>query len=151
MNYGYSLKGKVVSVVLMLLFVVLAVLATETVYRLGAGLAALFLLKDVLSVFTTEYYVTEAGLQKKDIFGDESVCNWQTLEFITVTKKNKEWVALVSSDSIKYLKKHIVNKRELLIEVVSHARKNKNLAVHDHINVKYQMKLRLNEEGKIRS
>lgn len=147
--YTYDLKGKVVAGVSCGVFVAFAVLVTGNIYKIGLALVALLLLKDFISVMTTEYKVDEKGLWKKDVFSNLQVCDWHSLEFMTITKKNKEWVALVSEKEMSYLKKHIEGKRELLLEIISFARKNKDFAVHDEINHRYQLKLKLNDEGKL--
>lgn len=149
--YQYSLKGKIISVLSVVILIALFFIVKHIVFKTLFMLFALLMVKDAISVMTFSYHVTDQGLYRQDVFGKRQVCNWHDLEYITITKKNKKWIALVSNDRIKYIKDHILNRDMLLKEMIGYAKKNKELAIHDTINEVYQLGLNLNDQGKIRA
>lgn len=149
--YQYSLKGKLISVITVILLLGLFLFVNHVVFKMIFILFAILMTKDVISVFTFSYHVTDQGLYRQDVFGKGQVCNWHDLEYITITNKNKKWVALVTGDRISYIKNHILNRELLLKEMIGYAKKNKDLAIHDKINEVYQLGLNLNDQGKIRA
>jgi hypothetical protein len=148
--YRYDRTARILSVAQVALFLIFAIALTDLFYRILSLVLAAFLFRDAIRTFTRQMYTTDKGLIFKDAFGEQVKLDWFNLEYITITKKNKHWVALVTPDGITYLKKHIDNPRGLLKDIIRYAKKNKDLMVHDRINEIYQLGLKLNDEGKLR-
>ncbi len=149
--YKYNTLGKLISIGSVALLIVMIYISKNMFFDFLFTFATVFMIKDAISVFTTNYQVTEEGFYKKDIFKTRELCNWHNIEYITITKKNKKWIAITLKDGgIKYIKQHIDNRRELLLEIIEYAKKNKHLAIHDYINNEYNLGLTLDDRGRIK-
>lgn len=148
MVYRYMTKAKLVSVIQLGVFVFFTLTMTNLPIRVFTGLVALLLLKDTLKTFTMQMTVEADGLWIKDMFGKVKKVDFQALEFITITKKNKHWVALVSKDRIFYIRRYVSDTRGLLLALIEAVKKHK-ITIHDDINQRYGLDLKLNDQGKI--
>ncbi len=147
--YHYNLKTKILSLVYVFMLVSLALFVEKWGIKALFIIATVMLTKDAIITWSAEYSVDNNGLRLKDKFRDRQLVSWRELEYITITRKNKKWVALVTPDDIKYLKQNIENREELMHNIVEKIRGSKTIAIHDDINERFNLGLKLNQEGKI--
>ncbi len=147
--YGYNLKAKLISLVFVFMLIALTLFVDKWGLKLLFFLATVLMTKDAIVMLSGKYSVTRTGLRLKDKFRDREVANWRQLEYITITKKNKKWVALVMPKDIYYLKPNIDNREELLQNIIEQVKGSKTLAIHDDINERFNLGLKLNDEGRI--
>ncbi len=147
--YGYNLKAKAFSLLIVFMLISLALFVEKWGFKALFFLAAVIMTKDAIKVISANYYVTSSGLHLKDKFRDREVINWRELEYITITKKNKKWVALVMPQNIHYLKQNIQEREALLHTIIEKVKGSKTLAIHDDINENFNLGLTLSDEGHI--
>ncbi len=147
--YRYNLKSKILSLVYVFMLVSLALFVNKWGIKALFLIATVLLTKDAISMWSAVYSVDNNGLHLKDKFRDRQLVSWRELEYITITKKNKNWVALVTPNQIRYLKQNIENREELLHNIVEKIKGSKTIAIHDDVNTRFNLGLKLNEEGKI--
>ncbi len=147
--YGYNIRAKGFSLLIVFMLISLALFVSKWGFKALFFLAAVLMTKDAIRIVSAKYYVTSSGLHLKDRFGDKEVVRWRELEYITITKKNKKWIALVMPQSIHYLKQNIEDREALLHTIVEKIKGSKTLAIHDEINEKFNLGLTLNDEGRI--
>ncbi len=147
--YGYNIKAKGFSLLIVFVLISLALFVDKWGFKALFFLSAVFMTKDAIRVLSAQYYVTSSGLHLKDRFGDKEVINWRELEYITITKKNKKWVALVMPQNIHYLKQNIDDREALMHTIIEKVKGSKTLAIHDDINERFNLGLTLNDEGRI--
>ncbi len=147
--YHYNLKSRVLSLVYVFMLVSLALFVNKWGIKALFIIATVLLAKDAIIMWSAKYSVDNNGLRLKDKFRDRQLVSWRELEYITITRKNKKWVALVTPQNIHYLKQNIENREELMHNIIEKIRGSKTIAIHDDINARFNLGLKLNEEGKI--
>ncbi len=147
--YGYNLKSKLISLLFVFLLIALTLFVDKWGIKALFFLATVLMTKDAISMLSGKYSVDQSGLRLKDKFRDREVVNWRQLEYITITRKNKKWIALVMPEKIHYLKQNIENREELLHNIIEKVKGSKTLAIHDDINERFNLGLKLNDEGRI--
>ncbi len=147
--YKHTLLSKIYTLISTLFLIGIAIYLKQWGYRLLFGALALMMCKEVVNIFTGSYSVDEDGLFKQDVFGKRKLTDWYALEYITITKRNRKWIALVDEEKITYLRNDIIDSEQLLKDIIHFGKKNKKLAVHDLINERNHLGLKLNDEGMI--
>ncbi len=147
--YGYNLKEKAISLVIIFMLTSLTLLVDKWGFKALFIIATVLMIKDAIIILSAKYSVNKSGLRLKDRFRDREVVNWRDLEYITITKKNKKWVAFVMPESIHYIKQNVENREELMHNIIEMVKGSKTLAIHDDINERFNLGLKLNDEGRI--
>ncbi len=147
--YGYNLKAKLISLVVSFALIALTIFVEKWGIKVLFFLATVLMVKDLIIMLTAKYSVTQNGLRLQDKFRDREVISWDKLEYITITKKNKKWVALVMPEQIHYLKQDIEDREALLHDIIKRIKDSRTIAIHDDINERFNLGLNLDDEGHI--
>jgi len=137
--YKYNGKMKMKQVVFLIGMGGAAIVAPQVYFKGLFALFALLMVRDLYRTINTRIKVLPDKVQ---YFIGEKLDNevlYKDLEFITYTRKNKNWIVLVTKDGkVNKLVKDIDGFDNLMKEILNYTKSNKKIEVHENILASYK-------------
>ena len=137
--YSYNNKMKYKQMLFVFISLVAAILVAQIFLRVLFFIFVVLMARDLLKVSKTAFKVLPDRIQ---VFVGEQMekeVMYKDLEFITLTRKNKNWVVLVTKDgNVTKLTRDIINFDVLIKEILNYTKSNKKIEVHEQILSQYK-------------
>ncbi|MGB3368232.1 MAG: hypothetical protein WBA54_12130 [Acidaminobacteraceae bacterium] len=131
MKYRLKNHNAYVQVTFSLLIIIGPIILWNPMYMIISSVIGLLMLKDAFKNLRVEYEIDEKGLK---VFGNETLkksIKWSDVEFLTISKKNKNWVVIGNKKVTIMLKPSIIGFEELMESTVKYVAKRKKVYINE--------------------
>jgi hypothetical protein len=131
MRYSIKFKNKIYEVLLLLIIVVAIAYSHNFLLLTVLVFLGFALLKDIIFNWNLQYVTDDEVLFIESRNKIKKIIKYKNIEFITISRRNKKYIAIGNEDVVFLLKDDIENRRVLVQKVLSKA--PKKAYIHENV------------------